>query len=180
MPEGSEPRRWTMGCGIHNHSRETHSGVSCADDLRRRLLQAILAGIAHRSMYTTSSRLPKSCYPGIYMPINKIVGWVATSLANDTVSLPSSSSSSSCGSLSILRSPAGLSLSNEPPSFFFLFFLLPVVCNCISRARMPSALRTLVGAAILSMVHGQAVILSAVGDKGTTPGLQGELYWAEL
>lgn len=45
---------------------------------------------------------------------------------------------------------------------------------------MPSALRTLVGAAMLSMVHGQAVILSAVGDKGTTPGLQGELYWAEM
>ncbi|PSR97364.1 hypothetical protein BD289DRAFT_480208 [Coniella lustricola] len=37
---------------------------------------------------------------------------------------------------------------------------------------MPSAIRTIFGAAMLSMVHGQGVILKAVGSSGTSYGLQ--------
>lgn len=39
---------------------------------------------------------------------------------------------------------------------------------------MPSSIRTLIGAAMLAMANGQAVILSAKGDSGTSLGLQGE------
>lgn len=38
---------------------------------------------------------------------------------------------------------------------------------------MRSVTRSLVGAAMLAMVNSQAVILSAVGDSGTSLGLQG-------
>lgn len=43
---------------------------------------------------------------------------------------------------------------------------------------MRSATRTLLGATMLAMVRGQGVVLSAVGDSGTSSGLQGELQYA--
>lgn len=41
---------------------------------------------------------------------------------------------------------------------------------------MPSITRTFLGAAMLAMVHGQGVILKAVGDSGTSQGLLSMLY----
>lgn len=44
---------------------------------------------------------------------------------------------------------------------------------------MRSATRTLFGAAMLAMVRGQGVVLKAVGDSGTSLGLQGGFMTAK-